>query len=369
MQPLTRRNLLRSGGLLLGASGVSKLALSAQSRYYIDGLSFVPEHDDLIRDSKLSACIADASKVEIWVDTSGEMGFGRTYQSCLEGLLETRTHISEVLSNAYVARRGSEIGSDGRMGVFLQFQGCEPIEDKLDRIEYFFNQGLRVLQLTHHHNNLFAGGALEATPIGLTELGRDGLREMERVGIIPDVSHASEPTTIDVAKIARRPFILSHGACRAIVDNPRCATDRMIRAVAESGGVMGVFMMSFWLTNEPTPTPEHWLSHVRHIIKIGGIDAAAVANDYPIAGEPNLIELGNDNAEGVKNYLQWWHSIDAKGVPGFHADPRHVVIPEFNTIHRMEYIADMLERSGFTATETDKIIGGNWKRVLTEILG
>ena len=95
---------------------------------------------------------------------------------------------------------------------------------------------------------------------------------MNRLRMLADVSHASEPTALDVAKHTRQPFILSHGACRAIVDHPRCASDAVIRAIADRGGVMGIFMMSFWLTTADVPTVEHYLAQIRHVIKVGGID-------------------------------------------------------------------------------------------------
>jgi membrane dipeptidase len=83
--------------------------------------------------------------------------------------------------------------------------------------------------------------------------------------------------------------ILSHGAARAFVNNARCAPDNVIRAIAESGGMMGIFMMSFWLTTDPTPMVDHYVQHIRYAAKVGGIDAVGIANDFPLAGEQNLI--------------------------------------------------------------------------------
>ncbi len=133
--------------------------------------------------------------------------------------------LKSTLTNAYVATRGSEIGRRTGTGIFLQFQSCEPIGTDLSRLEYFHRKRLRALQITHHQNNLFGGGSIELVPSGLTPLGIEGIAEMNRLGILADVSHASEPTALDVAKYTRKPFLLSHGACRAIVDHPRCASD------------------------------------------------------------------------------------------------------------------------------------------------
>jgi membrane dipeptidase len=125
-------------------------------------------------------------------------------------------------------------------------------------------------------------------------------------------------------------------------------------------------MMSFWLTNEAVPTVESYLKQIRHVIKVGGIDAVGIANDFPLSGEQSLIEAKNNNAEAVKGYLPWWDSIAKLGILGFDKRPVHVAIPELNNIRRVYTIHEALEKSGFRSREIEKIMGGNWIRVLTE---
>jgi membrane dipeptidase len=192
---------------------------------------------------------------------------------------------------------------------------------------------------------------------------------MNALGIIPDVSHASDLTALDTAKASRAPVILSHGAARAIVQNARCAPDTVIKAIADSGGVVGIFMMTFWLTNDPTPTVDHVIAQLRHVIKVGGIDAVGIANDYPLTGEAGLVAAGNDNAKGIRGYLGWWNAMRERGVMGFDRTPTHVVVPELNNIRRMHTLHEALEKRGFSATEMEKIMGGNWIRVLKATLG
>jgi membrane dipeptidase len=105
------------------------------------------------------------------------------------------------------------------------------------------------------------------------------------------------------------------------------------------------------------------------VIKVGGIDAVGVANDFTIAGEPALLALGNDNSEGVKGYYDWWKPLQARGMPGFEHPPEHVVIPGLNNIDRMQRIHAALERDGFSSSQLEKIMGGNWIRVLEGVLG
>jgi membrane dipeptidase len=333
-----------------------------------DGLSFLPDDLSDIRAAGLDTMICDVSKVqEVW-GTDKIPRYLRTYEKCSAGLDHAVARLAKS-DEAYVALKGSDIDSRPGCAVFLQFQSCEPVGSDLTRLADFHRRGLRILQFTHHNNNLFAGGALEPHWSGLTPLGIGGLAEMNRLGIIPDVSHGAEPTMLEATRRSKTPILLSHGACKAIVDNPRCASDTVIRAIADKGGMMGIFMMSFWLTRDPVPTVDHLIAHIRHVIKIGGIEAVGVSNDFPIAGQTNVAKVNNDNAEGVKEYLPWWKAMNSLGISGFDQIPHHAVIPELNTIHRMERIAQALEKAGFPASARDRIMGDNWRRAITSIIG
>jgi membrane dipeptidase len=127
--------------------------------------------------------------------------------------------------------------------------------------------------------------------------------------------------------------------------------------------------MSFWLTTDPEPSLEALVKQLRHLIKVGGIETAAIANDYTLRGEMSLAKLNNNNTEGIKNYLAWWDSVARQGVYGFDKQPTHVVIPELNNLNRLFTIHAALEKNGFKPSEIEKIMGGNWIRVLSDSLG
>ena len=364
--PISRRGLLAASAAL-GLSACAR-SIPAAPIPYVDGLSFLPQDLSDIGRAGLHAFICDVAEEMEVKDPDGLVRYVRTFDLCNRSLDAATARLAQSPS-AYVGKRGSDIGKRQGAAIFLQFQSCEPIEDDLGRIAYFHGKGLRLLQITHHNNNLFGGGAIERVPSGLTKLGVEGVAEMNRVGIIPDVSHASEATALDVGRITRTPFVLSHGACEAIVNHPRCASDAVIRSIADKGGVMGIFMMSFWLTRDPVPGIAHLLAQFRHVIKVGGIESVGIANDFDMAGHQRLAALANDNAEGVKDYHDWWRANHRRGVAGFEELPRHVVIPELNRIDRMKIIHASLDRAGFKSGAIEKIMGGNWIRVLEEVLG
>ncbi len=367
---LTRRSLLTAIGAAGLASGVG--ACSRQTNWveqagFIDGLSFLPDDLDLVNQAQLSAMICDVSKVEEVVDDFGVVRYHRTFEKNDESLDQALAKIGQT-SQVFVAKTGEDILKSPGCAAFLQFQSCETIGEDLSRISYFHKKGLRVLQLTHHNDNLFAGGAIERVHSGLTEYGREGLAEMNRVGLLPDVSHGSPATIKETAEASQSSIIYSHGACRALLDHPRCITDEGIRAIADKGGVVGIFMMSFWLTKEREPSIEHLINHIQHVIDVGGIDSVGISNDFPMSGQQNLIKLNNNNREGVKQYLGWWKSMRDVGVSGFETDPEHVVIPEINNINRMALISRALSERGFSHSDRAKIMGANWARVLTDVL-
>lgn len=340
---------------------------------YVDGLCLsIPETEDAdFPASGLTALIADVSAVSQLKTTDGSIRYTRTYEACLRSIVEARQKLRK-RKNAFLATQGSEIKAafrSGKTSVFLQFQGCEPIGEELSRMDLFYELGLRVLQITHHNNNSFGGGCIERNWTGLTRLGIEGVEKMNALGLIPDLSHASHLTALDVLKASKRPVILSHGACRAIVNNARCAPDEVIRGIADSGGAVGIFMMSFWLTTDAEPSVDALIKQLRHVIRVGGIETVAMANDYTLRGEMDLVKLNNNNAVGIKNYLGWWDYVAKEGILGFDKRPAHVVIPELNNLQRLFTIHAALEKSGFKSAEMEKIMGGNWIRVLTESLG
>ncbi|KTE16980.1 membrane dipeptidase [Sphingopyxis sp. H115] len=364
---MSRRSFLAAGAaLMLGSE--EGAAAAGKRRLAMDGLSFLPDDLAELRAAGLGGMICDISEVEEVRDADDVPRYLRTYEKCSAALDTVVTRLANQ-REAFVALKGSDIGSRPGCATFLQFQSCEPVGTDLTRIADFHRRGLRVLQFTHHNDNLFAGGALEREWSGLTPLGIEGLAEMNRSGIVPDVSHGSEPTMLEAARRSTTPILLSHGACKAIVDHPRCASDAVIRAIADKGGMMGIFMMSFWLTRDAVPTVDHLIAQIRHVANVGGVDAVGISNDFPMAGQTNLVALNNDNAAGVQEYLPWWHAMRDQRIAGFDWTPEHVVIPALNNIGRMATIAAALDKAGFAPREVDKVMGGNWQRVLTDVLG
>ena len=379
-----RRTLLKGIGaatLLCPFASFSSLAAPRSRRLYIDGLSFLPDDLADVPASGLDAFLCDISAIETIEQADGTLNYKRTYKACMESIQQAAKRVSEhpdILLQGLTGRDIQLARESNRTAVFFQIQGADCVEEDSEanqwaRVDEFHRQGLRALQLTHHYGNTFAGGALDNDANGglnkpLTAHGRALIEKLNHANILVDVSHSSAQTALDVAKLSRVPIVQSHGAARGIVKHARCSPDEVIRAIADSGGVFGVFMMSFWLTNNAVPTVDDYIRQLEYVARVGGVDCVAIANDYPLRGQENLLALNNDNTQGVKEYQEWWYSLRAKKVLGFDAEPRHVVIPELNHIERMSRIDDALAKARFKSTDRDRFMGGNWQRVLNQVL-
>jgi membrane dipeptidase len=367
----TRRDFVKQVMAASAAAVIPVRVTWAQERPsypYVDGLSFLSQDPADVGRSGLAAFICDVSSAEQLKTTDGSLKFYRSFEACARSMTSMRRQLqADGFPGAFLATRGGEIKeafAKGRTAVFFQFQGCEPIGDQLWRLELFHELGLRVQQITHHNDNPWGGGAIEKNWTGLTKVGIEGVERLNALNIIPDLSHGSDPTALDVLKTSKKPVIISHGGARALVPSARCAPDEVIRGVGKSGGVMGIFMMSMWLTTDPQPTVDAYVRQIKHVAGVAGIDAVGIANDYTIAGELTAAKAGNDNAKIISNYFPWWDSVAKQGVMGFAQHPPHAVIPELNNVRRMFLIDEALRRSGFNQRDVEKIMGGNWMRVL-----
>lgn len=378
-----RRDLLKGLGaatLLSPLASFSSLA-ATERRLYIDGLSFLPDALTDVPASMLDAFICDISAIEAIEQSDGTTNYKRTYKACMDSIIKAKARVADNPTILLQGLTGADINlarASQRTAVFFQIQGADCVEDANDTNEWraideFHEQGLRALQLTHHYGNVFAGGALDNDTNGglnkpLTKAGHGLIERLNYSNILVDVSHSSPQTALDTAKASQAPIVQSHGAARGIVNHARCSPDEVIRAIADTGGVFGVFMMSFWLTNKAVPTLDDYIRQIEYVARVGGVDAVAIANDFPLRGQENLLKLDNNNSEGVKEYIDWWHSLRAKHVLGFEVEPKHVVIPELNTIERMSRIDDALAKARFKSTDRDRFMGGNWQRVLNKVL-
>ena len=253
----------------------------------------------------------------------------------------------ELANSAGDVRR---INQAGKIAVVLAMEGAEPLGNDLSALRLLHRLGLRMLCFTWMRRTMFGDGTWEnESKGGLSRLGRQAVREMDRLGIVVDVSHASDRTVWDILETASGPVIASHSNARAICDHPRNLTDEMIRAIADRGGVVGAVAVAGFIAAEGA-TIAKWVDHIEHIVRIAGIDHIGVGTDL------TLYLRG----VGAWPEIQEW-------APG---PPR-----PWTQIDGMASLADLpgltaeLIRRGFTESDLRKIYRDNYLRVLSTVAG
>jgi len=242
------------------------------------------------------------------------------------------------------------INNAGRIAVLLAVEGAEPLGQDLGTLRLFYRLGLRMLSFTWHRRTAFGDGAWEnGSRGGLTRLGHQAVKEMNRLGMIIDVSHASDQTTWDILEASTKPVIASHSNARALRDHPRNLTDEMIRAIASSDGIVAVTAVARFIT-EDTPTIGDWADHLEHIIRVADIDHVGIGADFAdylieIGASPEIADWSPDI--GVRRN-KFEGMLSPGDLPGLTRE---------------------LVRRGFAERDLRKIYHENYLRVFSSILG
>lgn len=175
-------------------------------------------------------------------------------------------------------------GKDGKIGVLFTIEDGGVMGDRIENVRKFYDRGVRLVTLTWNHANAIGypnSRDPESMKKGLTDFGREVVKEMGRLGMIVDISHVSDGVFYDVAKIAEKPFVASHSNSRALCGHPRNMTDHMIRILAEKGGVMGINIAPGFLAEESKESRiEDMVRHILHIQKVGGDGVLALGSDF-----------------------------------------------------------------------------------------
>jgi membrane dipeptidase len=199
-------------------------------------------------------------------------------------LLEEARRLADVhAADVVICERGDQLRpaiESGRIALVLALEGCEPIGHSLELLDTFHRLGVRIASMTWNRRTMLADGVGEEDAGGrLTSLGLEAVREMERLGLLVDVSHLSEVGFWHLASVATRPFVASHSSCQALRGHPRNLSDEQLRAVAGSGGFVALNGFGPFLS-EDTATVDSFLRHVLHAVSLVGSEHVALGLDF-----------------------------------------------------------------------------------------
>ncbi len=234
---------------------------------------------------------------------------------------------------------------EGRTAIIFGFQNCTAIEEDIDLVEVFHQLGVRFMQLTYNNQTALATGCLEDRDTGITRMGREVIREMNRVGMVVDMSHSAERSTLEAIEVSERPIAVTHANPSSWHAVARNKSDDVLRALAESGGMLGFSLYPHHLKNGSGCTLSGFCDMVARTAELTGVGNLGIGSD-----------LCQDQPDGVVDWMRRgrWSRRDT-GSAGFPEQPEW-----FRDNRDIPDLRQGLGDAGFTPGEVDRIMGGNW---------
>jgi membrane dipeptidase len=241
----------------------------------------------------------------------------------------------------------------GKVGVIFGFQNATPIEDRLDYLSIFHALGVRVIQLAYNDRNYVGDGCLEREGAGLSEFGMAVVEEMNRLGILIDLSHVGRRTSMDAIELSRQPVAITHANPRNLCEHPRNKSDEELRAVAARGGVVGATIYPRFLRRGSDATIEDVLDVVEYLAGLIGVDHVAIGTDF--------------TEDQPDEFFRWTHT--GKLTTRLNMPLELPVINPLGIRSPSEFpnLTTRLLARGFRAVDVKKIMGENWLRVFREV--
>jgi len=252
--------------------------------------------------------------------------------------------------------------AEKKFGVVIGTQDSCMVGPVLDRLGQMKKDGVMTIQLTYNLQNLSGDGSLEPTNGGITNLGRDTIRRIEAEKLLLDLAHGGARTIDEATAFAKRPLVISHTGARALIDHPRNVSDAAIKAVADKGGVVGVYFMPY-LRPDMHPTGADVIAHVEHIANVAGEDHVGIGTDNGVL--PTLFD-----AATKKKMDDWQRERIRLGIaaPG-EAVGVYPYVADYNSVDRYRRFAADLQKRGWSEARLEKLMGANFLRVYRDAWG
>ncbi|WP_175637105.1 membrane dipeptidase [Oceanobacillus sojae] len=244
----------------------------------------------------------------------------------------------------------------GKIGVILGTQNTSSLEDELSLVSVFNQLGIKVMQLTYNNQNLVGSSCYEEKDSGLSRFGKLVIQEMNRVGMIVDLSHVGEQTSLDAIAVSERPVAITHANPSWIYPTKRNKSAEVLQALKENGGVLGVCAYPH-LVNGKNTTLEEFCSMIIQTVDFMGIDQVGLGTDL-------TLNMSTDFLHWMR-MGRWTHDMDYGA--GSKENPSWPEWPSwFQTPKDFPNIAEGLIQQGMSGEDAAKVMGGNWLRFFTE---
>jgi membrane dipeptidase len=280
-----------------------------------------------------------------WNDIITDLGMRQADLAHASGFMAIRT-VADV----------DEAHRSGRVGLVFGLEAATPIENEIDRLDVLYGLGLRQIGIAYSDANSLGSGLSEVTDGGLTAFGRRAVTRMNQLGLAIDVSHSSDRTALDVCEHSDKPVFITHAGARAVWNTARMKPDDVLRAVAQTGGVIGMSAAPHTTLSQAHPrhTIDSVMDHFRYCADLVGIDHVAFGPDT----------LYGDHVQLHKIFARFLSLAAARG-PSF--DPVPYVDGLENPTENFGNVCGWLVQHGYDDDTIRAVIGGNVYRVLQAV--
>lgn len=256
---------------------------------------------------------------------------------------------SDVFSLVGRAQDIDHAKANRKIAVIMGLQNADEFREPKD-VKAFYQLGLRCAQLTYNSQNWIGSGSTDREDGGISDYGVEIIKAMNEVGMLIDVSHSGDRTTLDAIELSPKPIAFTHSNCRALNNHPRLKTDEAIKKLAAKGGVMGITgVRNFVKDKEPT-TVEDIVDHIDHVVKLVGIEHVGIGTDSDLMGYDHMpADQYKELKAGYKASYAFRDKIDTDG---------------FNHPRKMYDLTAALMRRGYGDLHIQAVLGGNFRRLL-----
>jgi membrane dipeptidase len=329
-------------------------APSVGQRIIIDG-SVAPQMDD----AYIRQLVASGGTAVNWTVCSPWNPFVEAVAEIAAGLELVSSHPDELLLVRSTADI-QEACETGRVGMIFGPQNALPADIGPYGFRVLHELGVRIIQLTYNERNAYGDGAAEPANAGLTAAGRWAIAEMDRLGIVVDVSHCGDLTTLEAIDASAHPVLVTHANSRALHPSPRNKTDEHLKALAARGGVIGITLWSPMLRFDRRPSIDDFVAHLTYVADLIGIEHVGIGSDHSDG-------IPQDEWEGDFGSGGRYPTITGPAGPwyGYHSRfaERGSNVTEFPAV------IEAVDRLGLTEAERRGVLGGNFLRVFREVWG
>ena len=263
-----------------------------------------------------------------------------------QGYAGRNSHIYSLVGQAADLERAK---AEGKTAVIMGIQNADHFRGK-DDVKSFYQFGQRCSQLTYNSQNFIGTGSTDRIDAGISDFGVEIIEAMNDVGMLIDVSHCGDQTTLDAIDLSPKPIAITHSNCRALNDHPRLKTDEAIRKLAAKGGVMGITGVRMFVRDREPTTIEHMVDHIDHVVKLVGIEHVGIGSDADLNGYDDMPE--DQEKELRAAYKASYGFRDKLDTDGFD-HPKKV----FD-------LTETLIRRDYSDSDIAAVLGGNFHRLL-----